>query len=374
MRKTLLLIAVLLAPVVSPQSAYACSCMYFEEENERNTAYYNNADLVIQAIPMEVGFDDDQLVHYSVSVEKVWKGKADAHIDIATALDSAACGITLQIDKPMIIFAYQSDNQYRTGLCSGTAEPSEVLVNWLNDYDGTSASPVAPTEPDADADGPLPDCTPYSCKNGDLFPRCEGSTVINYLVEPCQFSGGKGEPKVEDDNDSQIFTDVHTGHRNIESISFVKNEGIVKGYDDGSFKPDQLINRAEFTKIIVTANYAINAIDTCKSDDLFSDISQSDWFVDFVCIAKKDGVIDGYPDGTFRPEALVNLAEAAKIVVGAFGIETNAKSNLGTWWKPYVFALAQIGGLPTTFSDPNQQLTRGDMAEIIYRVMMGMEY
>tara|TARA_Y100000310_G_scaffold175693_2_gene175799 strand:+ start:6530 stop:7576 length:1047 start_codon:yes stop_codon:yes gene_type:complete len=348
--------------------------MYYEDENERNAAFYNNADLVVQGVPIEVQFEE-RLVQYSVAIEKVWKGKADALVSINTALDSAACGITLNIDEPVIIFAYQSDNQYHTGLCSGTAVASDTQVKWLNDFDGTTVAVLPKEQPENEP--PPPDCTPYSCKNGDRFSRCEGTTPINYLVHPCQFSNGEGEPENKpepnEQEESQGFSDVGKEHSNFTSISFVKNEGIVKGYEDGSFKPDQRINRAEFTKIIVAANFTREAIDTCESNDLFSDVLQSNWFADFVCTAKKDGVIDGYPDGTFRPGAFVNFAEAAKIVVGAFGIGTSPGDSKDIWWQPYVFALARLGGLPSTFSDPNQQLTRGDMAEIIYRVRMGME-
>mgnify|MGYP000294100811 FL=1 len=371
MRKLSLLAALILAPLVSPQSAYACSCMYYEDEDERQSSYYNNSDLVIQGVPIEVGFEKDGLKHYSVSVEKVWKGQADALADIATALDSAACGIDFQLNEPVIIFAYESEGQYHTGLCSGTAQATDSLVEWLNNYDGTSIPPL-PEEPPVVEPPIAIDCIPYSCKNGDRFPRCEGETVITYIVNPCQFSGGEGEP--EEPLEPEGFTDVPNGHRNFAAISFVKDEGIVEGYDDNTFKPDQRITRAEFTKIIVAANFARSAIETCESNDLFTDVSQSDWFADYVCVAKNDNIIDGYPNGTFKPEDFVNFAEAAKIVVGAFGIETNPEDHLGVWWRPYVFALAKIGGLPSTFSDPNQQLTRGDMAEIVYRVMMGMEY
>ena len=361
MRKTLLLTAILLAPLVSPQSAYACSCMYYEDETERQTAYYNNADLVIQGIPMEADFEEGGLRHYTISVEKVWKGRVDAIVDIVTALDSARCGMRFQIDKPVIIFAYQSNGKYHTGLCSGTAQTTGALVEWLNAYDGTGTTTPPP-----------PYCDPYVCKNDDTYPRCDKNEPIAYKMHPCKLSDREYE---EDDTEEMgNFIDVPEGHRNYTSIRFIKDEGIAKGYEGGFYLPDDRINRAEFTKIIIKANYTSEAIENCESDDLFSDVSKDDWFANFICIAKKDGVVDGYPDKTYKPGAYVNFAEAAKIVVGAFGIETNPDDYLGVWWKPFVFALAHIGGLPTTFSDPNQLLTRGDMAEIIYRVMMGMEY
>lgn len=363
MRKTLLIAAIALAPLTAPGSAYACSCMYYEDENERFSAFYNNADLVMQGVPIEMGFEKNN-IHYAVSAERVWKGRADALVDIATATDSAACGISMELDEPVIIFAYESEGTYHTGLCSGTAPADNGLVAWLNDYDGT---PILPKEPTTEEP---PDCSPYICENGDEFPRCEGDTVINYLVEPCMFSNAEEEG--EEIPEEVGFTDVPETHGNYKAISFVQDEGIVSGYEDGTYKPEQRINRAEFTKIIISATFSGEEIDICEEEHSFTDVSQSDWFADFVCTAKSHEIIGGYPDGTFRPSQFVNFAEAAKIVVGAFDIETDPEDHLSIWWRPYVFALARIGGLPTTFSDPNQQLTRGDMAEIIYRVMMGM--
>lgn len=361
MKKALLIATIVLAPLASPQSAYACSCMYYEDEQERNATYYTSADLVLQGVPIEMS-TDDAFVHYSISSEKVWKGQADALVDIVTATDEAACGINLKLNEPVIIFAYKSEGKYHTGLCSGTAKADESLVRWLNMYDSSSSSSSSSEA----------DCEPYLCENGDIFPSCEGDHVINYLVHPCQFSSS--ESSVSSSSSSAIngFTDVPKTHSNYKAIQFVRDEGIVSGYEDGTYKPNQRINRAEFTKIIVAANFSSEEIDACEADNLFSDVSQSDWFADYVCDAKQHEIIGGYPDGTFKPGNFVNFAEAAKIVVNAFEIETDPEDHLGIWWRPYVFALARIGGLPTTFSDPNQQLTRGDMAEIIYRVMLGM--
>ena len=250
----------------------------------------------------------------------------------------------MEIDKRIIIFAYQSDGVYHTDICSGTkaANNASDLTNWLN------------------GDKEQPSCAPYICPNGDTFPTCtEDGHTINYLVEPCRFAK---EP-------ANGFSDVPESHPNFAAITYVKEQGMVQGYDDGTYGPDLFINRAEFTKIILEATVDSNDIDTCESSDLFSDVTQSDWFGDYVCMAKQTGVIGGYPDGSFKPANSINFAEAAKIVVVAFDIPF-AKDDI--WWKPYVFALARIGGLPSSFSDPNQQLTRGDMAEIIYRVKMGM--
>ncbi len=356
MRNTLALAAILLATVIAPQQAFACSCVGYENDEERNIAAYGYADIVLQGSAISLEEKAGKHV-YTVSVEKVWKGKADAYIEIETADNSAACGINLPLDESTVIFIHEYENTYNTGLCSGTTTSSKELVNWLNEYDG----------------GTEPSCEPYICDNGEQHPSCtEDGNPINYIVHPCQFTNSEEDEDEEIPTEETVFTDVPDDHSNAQAIMFVRSEGIVKGYDDGTFRPDQTINRAEFTKIIIAANFSPEEIDACESDNLFSDVTQHDWFADFVCIAKNSEVIGGYEDGSFKPGNSVNFAEAAKIVVNAFVIETDPEDHLGIWWRPYVFALARIGGLPQSFTDPNQLLTRGEMAEIIYRVMTGM--
>jgi len=331
MRKFPLIFILLLSALATPQEVFACSCIGFTDTEEQHTASYSNADLIIQGSAISVTEKSMSLV-YNVSVEKVWKGQADAYIEIETANNSAACGIQLPPNESTIIFINTNDGTYHTGLCSGTtAVDIADLAIWLDNHDGT--------EPEA---------------------------------EPEVIAGPEHEEDpVEEEN--RVFDDVPPNHPNVKAITFVRNEGIVKGYEDGTFRPNQTINRAEFTKIIITANFTQEATDNCESQDLFSDVHQSDWYADYVCIGKNDNVIDGYDDGTFRPSNPVNFAEAAKIVINAFAIKTNPEDQqLSVWWKPYVFAMSRIGGLPPSFTDPNQLLTRGEMAEIIYRVMTGM--
>ncbi|MBT6460237.1 MAG: hypothetical protein HOK57_10565, partial [Planctomycetaceae bacterium] len=72
---------------------------------------------------------------YNVSVEKVWKGQADAYIEIETANNSAACGIQLPPNESTIIFINTNNNTYHTGLCSGTtAAGTSDLATWLDNH------------------------------------------------------------------------------------------------------------------------------------------------------------------------------------------------------------------------------------------------
>ena len=64
----------------------------------------------------------------------------------------------------------------------------------------------------------------------------------------------------------------------------------------------------------------------------------------------------------------MNSAEAAKIVAGAFGLPVQ-KSTTGPWYQPHMDALNSLGALPSSTQDPAHLLTRGEMAELIYRIM-----
>lgn len=351
--------------------------MYIADDEDRYTETYKNADLVFQGVPTEL-FESQKDPFgnnvYRFSVEKIWKGQADARMEIETPFDSATCGVSFKLDTRYIIFARKQENgEYWTGLCSNNEKLTEAveLVDWLNFYreedaeEQSSQSSAQSSLSNSSASSQL-DCSPYVCEDGSEFPRCDETFnhAIHYVVDPCAFSGKEEE--------SDTFHDVPDTHPNATAIGFVRNEGIVQGYADKSYKPNAQINRAEFTKIIVEAVFTRAEINACEQEELFTDVSKEDWFYHYICMAVRHGILDGYPDGTFRPGNFVNFAEASKIVVNAFNIRIDSAYQSGVWWRKYVLTLAGLGGLPTSFTDPNQKLTRGDMAEIIYRVMMGM--
>ncbi len=166
------------------------------------------------------------------------------------------------------------------------------------------------------------------------------------------------------------FADVDSRHQNADAISYVKDQGIVSGYPDGTYRPEQAINRAEFTKIIVNAQFSPTEISGCVLGhggpaSFLWDISTSDWYAQYVCVAFNHGIIRGYPDGSFRPDQTINLAEAAKILsVSLVGIE----GATDPWYRVYLQALAERQAIPTSFHSYNQLVSRGEMAEMIYRL------
>lgn len=181
-----------------------------------------------------------------------------------------------------------------------------------------------------------------------------------------------------------VFTDVTSDSPYYNALIYLKTNGVVQGYADGSFKPNATINRAEFTKIVVGASPGFVNNGLCgetfakpdgTSTDMFTDIhtmNNNDWYFDYVCYAFVSKWINGYPDGTFRPASNINFVEAAKIISNALiGVNDNSPgpgAPVQPWYQDYVQTLADRKAIPRDIKYFSQDITRGQMAEIIYRL------
>lgn len=161
------------------------------------------------------------------------------------------------------------------------------------------------------------------------------------------------------------FTDMSgRWFRYREAVEYLQKKGIVGGYEDGTFKPTQTINRAELLKLIFAGKSKV----TPSQRRCFSDVNPDVWYAPYVCTAKQRGIVSGYPDGTFRGEEPVNFAEAIKMVLHAYGHEVSeGKGKL--WYKPYTEAIAAEDILPEHSYLPWQPLTRERAADLLWRVL-----
>lgn len=145
-----------------------------------------------------------------------------------------------------------------------------------------------------------------------------------------------------------------------ESIEYLLDQDIVQGYPDGSFQPQRTINRAEFTKIIIGSLFENEDIQL-QDDSCFNDVKTGQWFAPYVCLAQSEGILQGYPDGQFRPAQNINQAEALKILYESFyeGVE---ETN-GAWYQKYLDAAEYDGMLYFAEENPGAHLlTREQMA------------
>ena len=110
-----------------------------------------------------------------------------------------------------------------------------------------------------------------------------------------------------------VFTDYTKEDSGYEAVMSLQASGIIDGYPDGTFRPKGVINRAELLKILVEGFYHQEVE---AENHCFPDVAD-EWFAPYVCAAKRLGWISGYPDGTFRPANSVNRAEGIKIVLSS---------------------------------------------------------
>lgn len=178
---------------------------------------------------------------------------------------------------------------------------------------------------------------------------------------------------------NSVFVDVIEGDTYFEALQYLKDEGIVSGYPDGTFRPFQTINRAEFTKIIVGAT-GYNPAQNPSGYDIFaligvpfSDVEDGSWYVPYLREAKDNAMIDGYPDGSFKPAQEINFVEAAKIVVNGMGYQTVEQEGTD-WYKKFVDVLTVKKAIPQSINSFDQKITRGEMSEMIYRLKSGNTY
>lgn len=172
------------------------------------------------------------------------------------------------------------------------------------------------------------------------------------------------------------FTDVQTSHKNFEAINFLQEEGILKGYNDGSFKPGKSVTRAEFLKIIIEGS----DLETDQTEEIpFKDVSEKAWYYPYVQKAYHEKFVNGYDDGTFKPEQTINKVEALKILalVQDWKLPTKLSKNPFkdvprlSWFAAYVSYAKDHDYLEETGETfaPSSLMSRANISEIIFRTL-----
>ena len=88
----------------------------------------------------------------------------------------------------------------------------------------------------------------------------------------------------------------------------------MEGFPNGTFRPDAEVTRAEMLKILIKGGLGIEPDDSVRAD-CFNDVKVEDWYSNYVCYAKNKGWAIGYENGNFRPNSPINKVEALKFLV-----------------------------------------------------------
>lgn len=239
--------------------------------------------------------------------------------------------------------------------------------------------------------------TTYEPTN-DVYTQLEfGSANVPSIIHDYEFSNGEASLKITPTGDlgikikvsdgrltgesdfisSSIFSDVESTASYFNALQFLKDNNVIGGYPDGSFKPGSVVSRVEALKFILKgANIDLQNVSRLP----FKDTNVSEWYANFVATAFNKNIVDGYPDLTFKPGNTVNKAEFLKMLLTATGVQVNktvsdnvySDVNKSDWFAPYVqYAkdknLIDVSG---NYFKPNDGMTRSDVAEAIYRMIL----
>lgn len=171
------------------------------------------------------------------------------------------------------------------------------------------------------------------------------------------------------------FSDINEFAWAEEAITVLVESEVLSGYPDGTFRGNANITRAEFTKLVVLAFGEFDESLPCD----FSDVDPSDWFAPYIASAKKAGMVNGYEDNTFRPQDFITRQDIAVIVYNAaFAGDVNPDPTfwdtvlISDYARPAVGTmqhLSLIKGMGNNLFRPLEHATRAQAAQIIYNAL-----
>lgn len=167
------------------------------------------------------------------------------------------------------------------------------------------------------------------------------------------------------------YSDLHESDWEYKAVSTLGGNNIISGYTDGSYRPDNMITRAEFTKLIASA-FSVSA-----QEIEFDDVDKDDWFYPYVSVTAGAGIIQGY-DGRFNPNANITREDAALIIYrlsSKLGKNYIGSANFGDINDVSLYALTAVMGLGNAGIvngdkdmkfNPKNNLTRAEAAQLIF--------
>ena len=158
-----------------------------------------------------------------------------------------------------------------------------------------------------------------------------------------------------------------------ESVAVLNGMGVFKGYEDGSFKPEGNITRAEVATIV----YRIYTADVAKNDksglyatyNKFSDMAGAGWAQGYIGYCANASLVKGYPDGTFKPSGKVTGYEVLAMILRAVGYDKNNEFSGADWALHVAQTAQQLGVLDNVAktTDLNAPASRELVAELLFQ-------
>ena len=174
---------------------------------------------------------------------------------------------------------------------------------------------------------------------------------------------------------SAVKADEKINEDYAEAVAVLNGMGVFKGYEDGSFKPENKITRAEVATII----YRIYTKDVAKNDksglyasyNKFTDMAGAGWAAGYIGYCANAELVKGYPDGTFKPSGNVTGYEVLAMILRAVGYDKNGEFTGADWAlnvAKYAEQLKILENVAKT-TDLSAPATRELVSEILFRAI-----
>ncbi|MGE8033469.1 S-layer homology domain-containing protein [Lysinibacillus sp. NPDC093692] len=174
----------------------------------------------------------------------------------------------------------------------------------------------------------------------------------------------------QDNHEELVYTDVAKGYWAFSEIQSLYNKSLIKGYENGTFKPEASITRAEAATIIARA---LNL--TTSKESNFKDVSKDHYAYSSIAAVEQAGIIKGQEVGKFNPNGKLSRAEMSAILTRAFKLTGSGKVNFtdvkSTHWAYSDIQALVANNLTSGFPDntfrPNSQITRAEFSSFLNR-------
>ncbi len=157
------------------------------------------------------------------------------------------------------------------------------------------------------------------------------------------------------------YSDVKNSEVYSEAVNVLSGLGVVNGYPDGTFKPEKVVTRAEMATMLVNC---LGIPVSGSASTPFSDVPSTHWASGYINYAASVGFIAGYPSGVFKPEQQVTHNEALTMIVASLGY--SADSLPGTWPGSFVNKAKGLGILETCKTTGSDGAPRADISCYLY--------
>lgn len=185
-----------------------------------------------------------------------------------------------------------------------------------------------------------------------------------------------GAKRVIEPQDLIEYTDFSEEHYAFDAVQNLSSQEVISGYTDGSFRPDAAVTRGQAATMI---NRVLKYVPK-NSDVSYTDVTSGHIFATDIAAIKELGIINGFKDGTFRPDETMTRAQMAVIVKNAFKIqqstvisssESRVYSDIATsyWAHDAIVTMKMIDlttGFKTDIYRPSDQATRADFSAAVY--------